>query len=834
MIKKSFILLTVFLFIFSSNTLHSQEFKGVVYYDTNANGKLDNEEQGIKDILISNGQEVIATNKEGRFRLPQLELSHFITIHLPANYSAKEFYIKSSEKIKSYDFALTSKQKKDNFSFVQISDTETYVFRDWLNNLKEYVQSEKPAFTIHTGDICYKKGLIFHSEQVTTEKLGGRMLYCIGNHDLVEGGYGEEMYEDLLGPVYYSFEEGNALFVVTPMIHGDYKPYYSKKQVYHWLKNLLEHFPKEQPKYFFNHDVLTQGDIFNYGFNKEESINLNEYNLKAWVYGHYHTNHIRKHGESGVTSISTASIAMGGIDHAPSSFRVISIDDKGDFHTQLRYTSIDNKITIVSPKRNMTFEENGELQVSVNAYHSASSTVKVRYSIRGPGHKIDWHTTKSNEDWNEMKAITDWNWIASWKIPNEAYGKKFEIIAEATLKNGNVIRTQEQFTLKTPYNKISLKGNWTNLAHNAQHTGDSSQEIKPPLSLQWMQNVGSNIFMCSPIYADGLVYIATSDDNNYKNCHIIAYNAITGKEHWRYRVESSIKNSITFSSGLIIGTDSEGITYALDGKTGKLSWKKDLNIHDMPSFISGITSEHGIVYTGWGKGLSAINAKNGTTLWENKEWHGGEGSTPTHTVGSGVLIASSHWKSLYGHDIKTGKLLWQRSDEGLRFRDGSATIVNDTLVIAANQSIFLLDPKTGKTIRQRKTGYSHGVNTTPLVTDKYIIVGTADKGVVAFDKVTLEEVWNFETGSALFYTSPYTKTNDQTVETTVILSGDTLYFGASDGYFYALNSKTGKCLWKQDFGAPIFSTVALSGDLLFVADFSGNFYAFNTSKNKTQ
>ena len=57
------------------------------------------------------------------------------------------------------------------------------------------------------------------------------------------------------------------------------------------MKNDLEHVKPGTPVYVFNHDILTEGDKFIYG-GKSESINLNEYNLKAWIYGHWHINHI--------------------------------------------------------------------------------------------------------------------------------------------------------------------------------------------------------------------------------------------------------------------------------------------------------------------------------------------------------------------------------------------------------------------------------------------------------------------------------------------------------------------------------------------------------------
>ena len=598
--------------------------------------------------------------------------------------------------------------------------------------------------------------------------------------------------------------------------------------MYNWLVNLLKQFPKEQPKYFFNHDVLTQGDLFEYGFNKKDGINLNEYNLKAWVYGHYHSNHIRKHGASGVYSISTGSIAKGGIDHAPSSFRVINLDEEGDFSTELRYSSTKNKISIVSPKSGMTPVEDNKIKVSVNAYHSASPTVSIRYSLHPVEYSINWHDRVDDAGWNNMIAKTDWNWNAMFEIPNDGYGKKYKIIAEATLKNGHIIRTQEVFELRRNENLIALDNAWENLAKNAQHTGSDTENFEGNLELEWLQSTGANIFMCSPVYSNGKVFIATTDDNNYKKCFIIAYDARTGKEQWRYSVKSSVKNSITISNGVLIAADSEGITYGLNANSGELIWEKDLDIHEMPSFVSGITSENGVVYTGWGNGFYALNSKTGASIWRNTSWHGGEGSTPTYTVGNGVVVASAHWRGLYGHDVKTGKLLWERKDEGLRFRDGTATIINDIIYIAASNSIFLLDTRTGETIKSIKTEYNHAVSSAPVITDKLIIIGTADRGVVAFDKITLEEKWNFETGVSLFYTSPYTQTSERTVEPTLIEMGDVILFGASDGYFYVLNKNDGELKFKQEFGAPIFSSVALSGNAVFIADFSGNVYAFSS------
>lgn len=73
-----------------------------------------------------------------------------------------------------------------------------------MNNVRDYARNEQAAFIIHTGDICYEKGLKAHIKLMNTENMDCPVFYCIGNHDLVKGKYGEELFESIYGPVYYS------------------------------------------------------------------------------------------------------------------------------------------------------------------------------------------------------------------------------------------------------------------------------------------------------------------------------------------------------------------------------------------------------------------------------------------------------------------------------------------------------------------------------------------------------------------------------------------------------------------------------------------------------
>ena len=815
---------------FTSYMSFSQEYKGSAFLDANGNGTKDVNEKGLESILISDGLHFTKTDKNGNFEIKGFDKFHFIMAHIPATFQTTKYYYSIDENVSSYDFAFTPKKKVDKFQFVHISDTETYEFRDWLNVLKEYVNNEDPSFIMLTGDICYKRGMQFHSDHINNKTMGTPMRLSVGNHDLVAGDYGEQFYEQRFGPVYYSFEEGNVLFISTPMLWGDYKPGYSKEQVYDWLKNLLEQFPKEQPKVFYNHDLLTEGDEFNYDVNEDKKLNLNDYNLKAWVYGHFHNNNIKVHGDSGIKSICTSSPVMGGVDHSPSMFRIINVDEEGNMTTELRYTAINKHIETITPKAGQICKlEQGVLPISINTYHSASATERVRYSVNKVEFTPDWHDLKSDEGWHEMNQQSDFNWTARWKPDSESEGKTYTLRVQAFLKNGLVIRTKEDFVYKRNVFEPKTNKDWSQLLANSSHTGDPESTINGGLKLVWVKNAGANMFMSSPVIGDHKVFVAAMDDSNYEKGAIVAYNANTGTELWKYKTIGSVKNSMAYTNGNIVATDTKGITYAINGATGELSWKTDLKMDKMSPFVSGIATHKDIIYTGLGKDLSALDSKTGKRLWKNEAYHGGIGTTPTLTVANDMLIASLQWGSLIGHDAKSGKVLWRRKDEGIRFRDASTTFKDGYLYVPTSKNLIILNHKTGETVKFKETDYNFNISAVPLVTETLIVTATGNKGLVAFNKETLEEVWNFDTKPALIYTPPYAKTNEHVVEGSPVLSGNTIYFGSSDGYFYGVDVNSGKEVWKMNLGAPVFSSVAISGNLIFINDFAGNIYAFGSN-----
>ncbi|MET2983709.1 outer membrane protein assembly factor BamB family protein [Aureibaculum conchae] len=815
-----------FLF-FGINFFGYGQLKGKVFIDNNNNGIKEDMEKGVQNAVVSDGYNVVRTDKNGNYHLPGWKKQRFITIYPSGNFKTGKRFIPITSKSISYDFSVKTKIKKEDVNFVHISDTETHEYGDWVDNLKKYIKVHKPDFVVHTGDICYRAGMEWHADHLTEQELGVPIYYCLGNHDLIDGDYGEQFFEEKFGPAWYAFEEGYTLYVITPMMGGDFTPGFDHEDIGGWLQNLLAIYDKEQPKMFFNHDLLTNGDSFVFKKNKKESIVLEDYSLKAWLYGHWHINMVKTHGKSGIVSYSTATLAKGGIDHSPSSFRVINVNKDGNPKSKLIWSHLEREIQIVSPQNNqLRLNDDGNIEISVNVYDSGSEVDSVRYSIWSKK-EFNWDSLLYKSKWKPMKKTSDWNWRATYSPNNE---KNFELVIDAYLHSGEVLHRKKNFSLEDKKVKSTPKVEWSNLGGNKEHHPVVDIKQKAPYAMEWTTNVGSNIYMSSPVIKDNYVLTAGFDDSNAENCFIYCWEATSGRKLWRFQTKNGVKNQMVIAQGKVIATDMIGHTYAIDITSGKLVWEKDLEYNRVPGFITGLVTDGNIVYTGFSESLSAIEVNTGRVLWRNAAWSGGEGTTPTMTIADDVLIASRHWGAIYAHDRFTGKLLWSRSDDNLRFRDGVLSYKDNYLWVAERDKFHQLDLKTGKTVKSFITGMQHTGTSAPIVLKDKVIISGSHPGVASFDLNSGKKSWEFQVDPALFYTPSYFSDQQRSLETTPILVSNNLIFGAMDGKVYVVDVDTGQLVWKTILGAPVITSAAVISDGFFICDFAGNIYFFKAGE----
>jgi 3',5'-cyclic AMP phosphodiesterase CpdA len=263
-----------------------QLVKGTVYWDQNRDEKYDRNEPGIANVCVSNGREVVKTDKRGQFSLPAYaEMTVFVT--KPADYefplnenNIPQFsYIHqpngSPAEIVKYqalgptgalpeaiNFPLFKSKNCQNFKAIIMGDTQVYDHRE-IGYLRDSAIKElsisKANFVLAMGDNV-GDDLSLYPRYLSVMRGIKLPLYLVpGNHDLnydsPDDAHSFDTFKREFGPTYYSFNYGKVHFVVLDSVFYP-SPFFSTatQKTYHgeidarqmeWLRNDLAYVPAD-------------------------------------------------------------------------------------------------------------------------------------------------------------------------------------------------------------------------------------------------------------------------------------------------------------------------------------------------------------------------------------------------------------------------------------------------------------------------------------------------------------------------------------------------------------------------------------------------------------
>jgi len=240
--KKVFILLVASAFTFSAS---AQSVSGFVFEDLNGNGKKDKNEKGIANVGVSNGIEVTTTDAKGKYSLP-VGNDNIIFVIKPSDYSLPVsgrqlpvFYYNHKPSgspanfkykgvpptgplPKSVDFALLPATVVKDFTTLIFGDPQPYTMEEVDYYAKGIVSEvagiKNVSFGISLGDLA-GDNLDLHSPYIeATKRVGIPWYNVLGNHDMnyeaVSDSLSYETFESNFGPANYSFNYGDAHFIV--------------------------------------------------------------------------------------------------------------------------------------------------------------------------------------------------------------------------------------------------------------------------------------------------------------------------------------------------------------------------------------------------------------------------------------------------------------------------------------------------------------------------------------------------------------------------------------------------------------------------------------------
>jgi len=278
---KSLILILPFLFVFTQISDAQNTARGVVFSDENGNGQFDSNENTLPDVAVSNGEEVVLTNDEGRYELPvtddtilfvikpsnydlpvnDLNQPQFYYIHKPGGSPELEYagVSPTGPLPESVDFGLIERDETKEFRMLLFGDPQPYTEQevDYFDRdiVDELVDASGYEFGITLGDIVGDDLDLFAPYNESIARIGLPWFHVYGNHDMnfdaESDEYADETFEANFGPATYSFNHGKAHFIVLdnvvyPRPDGEagYIGGVTDKQLA-FIENDLKHVPKD-------------------------------------------------------------------------------------------------------------------------------------------------------------------------------------------------------------------------------------------------------------------------------------------------------------------------------------------------------------------------------------------------------------------------------------------------------------------------------------------------------------------------------------------------------------------------------------------------------------
>lgn len=237
-------------------------------------GKVHENGRGIQGVPVTDGINIVLTDKEGNFELFSNTSIEFVYITIPSGYSipigdnSPRFFYRFQDKStnrQNINFELQKSTINDNKHTVIVCadpqvafDEELPMLQTVIDDMKTLTYSDYPnssIFGIVCGDITaeIKNGSkFFPAIKQMFNDTDIPFFYAVGNHDMDIAGRSnyrsKKTFEDFFGPAYYSFNRGKIHYVVLDDVFFTGKAYgyigYLDEMQLSWLEQDLALVPK--------------------------------------------------------------------------------------------------------------------------------------------------------------------------------------------------------------------------------------------------------------------------------------------------------------------------------------------------------------------------------------------------------------------------------------------------------------------------------------------------------------------------------------------------------------------------------------------------------------
>jgi outer membrane protein assembly factor BamB/predicted phosphodiesterase len=668
---------------------------GTVYADRNDNGTREDGEDGLPDVGVSDGVQVVRTGAAGGYTLTDVQpgVQRTVFVIVPTGYRiGGAFYrcIPGQCAGMTADFGLAPDPASTAANHAFIHVTDSHITRPGATCFAE-MAALPASFIVASGDLTNNRELDAFRDAVSRATVP--VMALPGNHDVLVNGSGalagplgsDATYEALIGPKYYAFNYGGRHYVLLNSIED------MPRQMA-WLKNDLAMLPAKTELLIFQHFPPTSAQMALY----------QQYNTRAIFSGHTHANRVMQVGK--ILYVTTPPLLGGGLDLNPRSYRLV--------------TFTDGQITLDS----LAIGYGSQRTFPAPPVGAADPKPAIRLRADWPMFKGNPARTGSASDTLKPPCAVSWTQALGGTIhlgsPVVGHGMVYLGVGDDSGAQRSGVYALDALTRQVRWHYPTA----AKVAHAQCLVGDlvlatSNDGIVHAIDAatgarRWSYSLGSPMdcwLYTSPVVADGRVFCGTAD-------HFTALELATGTPLWRMPSASAghwpTYSSPAYSDGKVVCAFPGPGVFTCDAKTGARGWQAEKSIAIASNSAATTAISGKTVYTRTGSALFALDFDTGVERWHYNNKGGAPSPVVTET---GVVLAMGNG-TVVKLDTATGKEVWSYSAAPLR-KGGKPKWYFDPLLIA-----------------------------TPLVAGSVVYLCTTDGHLVALDESTGTELAVMEMG----------------------------------------------------------------------------------------
>jgi len=286
----------------------------------------------------------------------------------------------------------------------------------------------------------------------------------------------------------------------------------------------------------------------------------------------------------------------------------------------------------------------------------------------------------------------------------------------------------------------------------------------------------------------------------------------SGKAGWVFHTSGPVYSSPAAAGASVVFGSADSSIYCLNLEDGSQLWRVRTGA---PVVASPVVSK-GIVYVGGGDGVfRALDLVSGEVVWEFSGIGGFVECTPLLYEGSVYFGA---WdESFYALDARSGRLRWRWRSE----TPGILTSPAACRPVGAGGRVFIVAPDRKMTAFNARTGAvewrssAHQVRESLGASEdgKRILIRTIRDSILALSSSSPmpRSIWSVDAGFGYDINSAM-----------LVEKGGVVFYGSKNGLLLALDSRTGRLLWKHRVGVAAIHTVTpLDARRILTTDFDG-------------